>query len=634
MQRGSSAAARISPMAESDRVQARRRAGSGADSSSGGRAWQLVEVSREVASALSKPNTPSLQLLATPPASLPAMSPDLPYKEWEETKSEATAGRRGGLPARKSWWEQSGFADDTDEEGTVARRDTQDQASPGDDAWDPVYFVGDWVDNLGHDIMVSPSGPRWGGRRAGDRRKANRGGGNRRSWKSRDRDWDRESDVGSTKGSVGYLATLHKVGVPEKCFTIANDRGGGPTGTEWTCGNGSLLPAESTPDVLVWLAKDGRKSEWKRRPPEGPVYFDPPPAPTDMPAQEERYGIDNMGWYANDGGDGQGGDCQFFWAAIGEADGGHCTDASSQGGCCGAGAEGQLREEALQQGQQMCRTRSACSRRGGDASDASNWNPEAAAFYPTDGESRPPSIASPALMACEPPRQTATRSAASSAAPTPVMRPCSSAPSPMLKPWTSPKMTPSSGFMPPPRRSWGRTPTPSPKLGPVPSPKLGGVLISGRLPTALVAAPQAVPKQPIMIELPCGPSAAPGIKVEGDRLEWTLPVEWASLSKFPKEFCVTSPVFGVRRAPFMQLTFYPRGSRTSEEGQSAVMLTREKESAGIKFEILVNRRGVGPKVCLGRRYVGDCPPPPVANESAGALSHVVITMQILEILGE
>lgn len=125
---------------------------------------------------------------------------------------------------------------------------------------------------------------------------------------------------------------------------------------------------------------------------------------------------------------------------------------------------------------------------------------------------------------------------------------------------------------------------------------------------------------------------SPDFKVVGNSLEWTLPDSWGKLSKYPKDFCITSPMFGVDRAASMQLAFYPGGSRTAEGGHCTVALTRGPDSAGIKFEILVNDKGIGPKVCLGRRYMGDYARPFDESE-ANTTQKVVVAMQVHNILG-
>lgn len=191
----------------------------------------------------------------------------------------------------------------------------------------------------------------------------------------------------------------------------------------------------------------------------------------------------------------------------------------------------------------------------------------------------------------------------------------------------SPKM----GAAPSPahRPSWGRTPSSSPMLGPLPPPHMGGSRSrQGSLLPPPAAAP-AVPPTPPDVEMPLD---HPDVRVEGSRLEWSLPEDWARLSRYPKDFCLTSPMFGVKRCPNMQLAFYPNGSRTAEVGQCTVALTRGPDSAGIKFEFTVNGRSIGPKVCLGRRYLGDYPRPFDDSEESKPCK-VTVCMLVLEILG-
>jgi len=188
----------------------------------------------------------------------------------------------------------------------------------------------------------------------------------------------------------------------------------------------------------------------------------------------------------------------------------------------------------------------------------------------------------------------------------------------------SPKLGPATPS-PAHRHSWGRTPTPSPMLGPLPAPQYEAR--QGFLPGP--AAALAAPPPPPVVELAEG---APDMHAEGGQLEWSLPDAWGKLSRYPKDFCLTSSMFGVKRCANMQLAFYPNGSRSAEVGQCTVALTRAPESAGIKFEFRVNGRSIGPKVCLGRRYLGDYPKPFDDSEESQA-SKVTIRMQVLEILG-
>jgi len=120
--------------------------------------------------------------------------------------------------------------------------------------------------------------------------------------------------------------------------------------------------------------------------------------------------------------------------------------------------------------------------------------------------------------------------------------------------------------------------------------------------------------------------------VVGQRLEWTLADSWGKLNRFPKDFCITSPMFGISRVMNMQLVFYPNGSRTAEAGHCTVALTRGPDSAGIKFEFSVNGTVSGPKKCLGCRFLGDYPKPfGDAAEQKG--EKVILAMQVLEVLG-
>lgn len=124
----------------------------------------------------------------------------------------------------------------------------------------------------------------------------------------------------------------------------------------------------------------------------------------------------------------------------------------------------------------------------------------------------------------------------------------------------------------------------------------------------------------------------PEVRISGGRLEWTLNDAWGKLNRFPKDFCVTSPMFGTGRATNMQLVFYPNGSRTAEAGHCTIALTRGPDSAGIKFEFLVNDTSSGPKMCLGCRFLGDYPKPFGDAEEEKA-ERVVVVMQVLEVLG-
>lgn len=592
--------------------------------------WQLVEVSKQAAvSALSKPNSPNIALLRTPPTQ-PAASPTAGREESEERLPSAACDWEGAGGSRSSWWEASrgaGLYDD-DPAGFPPKEEDDEGG------FDAMYLVGDWLDTLGHRIWVEPSGPR--GRKAA--------GGKRRGRGRRGRDREREEAAeGPAVGdnAIGFLAVMYKPEAPEKRFTIAKDRGG----DEWTCGNGKLVRDESGPEVLVWMASDGRKSRWTRSPPEGPVYFDAPPTLQEM---QQDYTMT----------DGQG--CQACWAATdmhGEMAEGQqvfyimSPEEVAQMQAGGEGMQWQIVEEATTMGAEgpvECAQEGAVApqmaaeqpapQAAPEAAEATevgvaaaaaaaasaaacfgvgSWNPEAPEFVPCQ----------PSAAAVAPAAPAAVPAAAPATAPSTLAQTSRAGLSPMQKPWASPRLMPAAGGMQP-RRSWGRTPTPSPKMQPVPSPKLSalmGALTAGMAP--LAAIPQ---KLPITVELV---GETPDLVADGPRLEWHVDDNWGKLSNYSKGHCKTSPIFGVRRAANMQLWFFPNGSRTAEEGHCTVALERGPDSAGIKFEFLVNGRGIGPKVCLGRRYLGDYPIPFDGSEEHKSKT-VVVCMQVLEILGD
>eukprot|EP00931_Biecheleriopsis_adriatica_P007858 TRINITY_DN109108_c0_g1_i1.p1 TRINITY_DN109108_c0_g1~~TRINITY_DN109108_c0_g1_i1.p1 ORF type:complete len:536 (-),score=90.56 TRINITY_DN109108_c0_g1_i1:7-1545(-) len=226
-----------------------------------------------------------------------------------------------------------------------------------------------------------------------------------------------------------------------------------------------------------------------------------------------------------------------------------------------------------------------------------SFNPEAPEFVP----SVPTPSPSPALGP-RPMPATASRHRAS-----PTLTP---APSPAIRP------------------SWGRTPTPSPMLGPAAAPQAN---LQQFPPLGQAAVSPASQAEQIQLETA---EESPDVVISGARLEWCLPDSWAKLSRFPKDFCITSPMFGVKNtAANMQLAFYPNGSRVAEPGHCTVALTRGPESAGIKFEFMVNGRGIGSKVCLGRRYLGDYPMP-FDDSEENKPKKVTVCMQVLEILGK
>ncbi|CAK8989553.1 unnamed protein product [Durusdinium trenchii] len=183
--------------------------------------------------------------------------------------------------------------------------------------------------------------------------------------------------------------------------------------------------------------------------------------------------------------------------------------------------------------------------------------------------------------------------------------------------YASPKGTPvvSPAIVP----GWGRTPTPSPMIRPVGSPLLQGLLPDLSDPGDFTL-PAAIELQ--LVEE--GPDAL----VSGSRFDWTVSDPWRELCKFPKDSCVMSPTFSIQEGQ-MQLSFYPNGSREAEPGHCSVALSRGPDCPGIKFEFSVNGKTTGPKVCLGRRYLGDYIKP---FEDDGNASRVVVSMNVLEII--
>lgn len=324
------------------------------------------------------------------------------------------------------------------------------QAPAKEIAFEPRHFVGNWFDSIGHSVVVTSSGTR-GGKGAG--KKGGRGG-----------------KKGSGECNIGFLATLTKARFPEKCFTIAQDRGD----NVWTCGNGTLLVDECTSETIVWLARDGRKNRWKRAPPEGPVYFDAPPAEASLPLGP------SPAWFA-------------YHRNMNKVENNVASTAAAE------------------------------------RIEADPWNVSAPEFRP--------------------------------------------------------------------------------------SPKLGTKVEIGRPPIFVRSA-----------------GSSPDVEVSGPGLEWCIPEDWGQLRSFPKDTRVTSPMFGIQQSSNIQLNFYPNGTRTSEHGRCTVALTRGPGGAGIKFEILVNGRGIGPKVCLGRRYMGDYALP-YGDDNRDASQKVNISIKVLDVLG-
>jgi len=435
--------------------------------------------------------TPQQQLLRSPledPNSWSEEADGAPY-------SERPYVRRGGRGRERSKW-----ADESIEEWPE-----DSEVQPPMEPFDPGNFVGEWLDNLGHQVFVTPvkavSGTR---RRRGVVREA-------------------------------YSCTLYRPGAPDKHFTISRDQGK----RDWTCGNGTLVRSESGPLNIVWQTSDGRTSSWSRPPPDGPVYFDPP-----VPA-----------------------------AAMGE---------------------GMVEGEEMEQVHY--------EEHAGDHA----WSEQGNVYYLFPEAA---GVASPMLEWKELHLPGDDEEKLSGTRPSNTLNPAAQE------------------FVP------GATlPEIQAAAASYASVLTGAVASSGSaaIPKAPAAAAAARERsQPPLMRLS---EESPDVRVSGDKLEWILPDTWGKLNRFPKDFCITSPMFGVELAASMQLVFYPNGSKAAESGNCTVALTRSPDSAGIKFEFSVNGRASGPKVCLGRRYLGDYPKP--FNDSEESKSEkVVICMHIFEVLG-
>jgi len=390
---------------------------------------------------------------------------------------------------------------------TYGRDDDEDAGSEG--GFHSSYFVGDWIDSLGHHVTVMPVDPY--------RRKG---------------------------ANPTYLATLFKPGMPNKRFTIAKHR----LKKEWMCGNGILVRAESGWETITWRAEDGRSSSWSRPVVEGPVYFDPPPE-----MQQAVYGneADQIGMY--------GCGSPYFWF----------NDTSQEHASApwkGLPLTQMFHQEPTSQG----------------AHDAKEGT--------TPGS-------------------------------TPVR-------TPLMTPINTPLQTPMTRPAPPPLM-----PLPIP-LTPEALAQLNALHTGG--PASVqggAAGREAVPEVPsdleLEVELVDGIAEAEAM---GNRLEWCIRDAWGKLRKYPKDHCIASPLFGRRgQEKNMKIIYYPTGSKTAEPNHCTLALTRGTDSAGIKFEFSLNGRPGGPKVCLGRRIVGDYSKP-FSDSEENDEDQVHVCFQVLEIL--
>lgn len=479
-------------------------------------AWQLVEVpgkdaNKDAGKPRSQPGTPLLTVQRTPQQS-PALGP-----RRTPQSSPVLRPADGALPPPMEEFNIDEQQGDTQEEpvdsvGHAYERWGDDPDHQDEDGFSSRYLLGDWTDNIGHRVLVTQT--EIGARR--DRRRRNKGGGKGR-------------------GQLGFLAVMYKFGLPDKRFNINRDR----TKMGWTCGNGVLDMEESGEEKMVWRTADGRISTWTRSPPEGPVYFDAPPAPM---MQEEM--IQQPLWYQPgmqvhpDGPVYFDPDHNLMGPPQGEWKGLHLPPEEGDPLQMqqGAGVDTIEVTEVVVQ-------------------DGSAWNVQAPEFVP-------------------------------------------------------------SAFAAPPASA-------SPNIAPAPAPATPAMSVH--------PAPTGAQAIACAVQLSEG-TQSPDVNITGHRLEWTLPDDWGQLKRLPKDFSITSPMFGVRQAANMQLMFYPNGSRTAEAGRCTIALMRAPNSAGIKFEFSVNGRGSGPKVCLGRRYLGDYQKP-YGDDEESKTRQVLVCMQVLEVLG-
>lgn len=472
--------------------------------------WQLVEVSGKDAGrkvSVSQPGTPLITGQRSPQLGA-QRSPNLgPQQTPQRTPQQSPALGPANSPLEEknidhpSGDKQTAQSERAEPDGRWGDNEEDGGAALPEDGFDSRYFLGNWTDNIGHMIMVTATEA--SGRR--DRRRRNKG-------------------EGKGRGQLGFLAVMYKFGMPDKRFNINKDR----RKNVWSCGNGVLDQETSTQEKMHWKAADGRISTWDRSPPEGPVFFDAPPA---VAYQEEQLPpwFDHCGEIMGGLFPGQDGE-YFAGPPQGEWKGLHLPD----------DPDDPLQPQPTGGSDET----SAAPAEDGATGTSGQWNLKAPEFVMPSTVGPDPAAAAAPSMPVHPP-------------------------------------------------------------------------------------PVGVQAAACQLQLS---EESPDVAITANRLEWVLPDNWGKLSRFPKDFCLTSPMFGVRQAANMQLVFYPNGSRTAEAGRCTVALTRGPDSAGIKFEFSVNGRGSGPKVCLGRRYLGDYPKPYDESEETKT-QQVSVCMQVLEVLG-
>lgn len=541
--------------------------------------WQLVEVNN----AKQAISSPTLPYRSTPPL-LPA--PALPEEflvddddaqlpEPAQSFDPTPGGRRKSGPRNRGGYNRGAPADYTEE-------------VPPEDDWvvedgfDPRCLVGDWMDNLGHRILVTPS------ERSGRRQRRNGRGGpppQRRT----------------------FLAVLQKVGVPDKRFNISKDR----YKDEWTCGNGILVRDESGPEGIVWQAEDGRKSSWTRTPPEGPVIFDPPPMPKDWEQEHQEEGEHESQPPQQPQGMEQPHNGGVTWLGpvmyVVQMQGAGVAPPYEEWKDEWKDSYGeesyQVHEEQEAHAAQVVALVAPTPLEGMEGmADPSYGTAERVSTGPRLNADAPEFVpgAAAALLAslASGPQEAAAEGAKLA--------------TPLSKPASAPASKPASNLASP------EGPTPA-RQGPAAAPP----------PVALPPAPT----DPMALRLF---EESPDVKVDGRSLDWYLPDTWEELSKVTKDCCIASPMFGVPRAEDMQLIFYPNGQRTAAAGHCTVGLRRESTASGpmravIEFELFLNGRASGPKVVTGRRYLGDFLQP-YQNTEENNSRKVRVSMRVLDVL--
>mmetsp|Transcript_38107 Transcript_38107/g.89279 ORF Transcript_38107/g.89279 Transcript_38107/m.89279 type:complete len:636 (-) Transcript_38107:117-2024(-) len=518
----------------------------------------------------SQPASPAIQ-----PGGSPAVLPSLPPPLMLQAAQKARQARQ---PRRERW---SAALDSDDEAGQGYDKDDDDSDMEAADGkgFNPSYFVGDWLDSLGHFITVMPA------------------------------------DIRKRKGArPSYLATLVKHGMPNKRFTISKDR----NKKEWMCGNGVLVRTESSWEAITWRAEDGRTSSWSRPVVEGPVYFDPPPEMQQQMQQDCEGGEAQADYTMMNGyGDGCG---AYYWV------GSDYVPAES----------GQVEWKALnlpddENGEDEAERQARAARLAELSTKVvpsampTQLSADAPEFTPGQYQ-QPQGLPLTQILAEMFQHGPSEGKEGTTPASTPIR-------TPLMTPINTPMQTPMTRPAPPPLM-----PLPLQLSGPD---GLSGLsaLPSGAnpqwQPPWMQAPPAARDAQEasadVMLEVEDSENAVEA-EVLGGRFEWTLREPWGKLRKYPKDHCIASPLFGrCGQEKNMKIVYYPNGSKTAEPNHCTLALTRGTDSAGIKFEFTVNGRSGGPKVCLGRRIVGDYTKPFSDSEENDEES-VIVCFQVLEVI--